>query len=241
MISPAVREAGVIALLEEWPWEFRTTLIGGYALAAYGAARYSDDLDFVVPAESGPRIEAWLRAREFAEARGTRARSRQTFHGATRMSRAEITVDLLQGFVRDREAGVDVPEAWISLRPCRTPLDLLGGRVGKPVVAARPEALWALKLQAGRDQDLTDLFALLREPVKVPEVRALFESLNCETLGRKLTKVEERLGSPKLYVDTRSRLGLKDTLSTRTAWQRFRSRVHEMMPPRQPGPGESAG
>ena len=231
MINPISREQAVIALLDAWPWEFETTLIGGYALAAYGAARYSDDIDFVLPAASKKPIEDWLREREFVEAKRKGATSRQTFEGATRLERNEITIDLLDGFVRDREAGVDVPEAWIALRPRRVRLDLLSGSVRTRVRVARPEALWALKLQAGRDQDITDLFAIRNEPVKVSEVRSLFESLKSDGLASKLRKVESKLGTPKLYNDSRSRLGLKDTEASQVMWRTFRDRVREMLPP----------
>lgn len=228
--DPIAREQAVIELLEEWPWRLSSTLIGGYALAAYGAARYSDDVDFVIPAESKSEITEWIGERGFRDVRGRATGARDGFAGALRYSKERVTLDLLIGFVRDREARADVSEKWISLRPRRTKLDLLSGSVRTLVRVARPEALWALKLQAGRDQDLSDLFAISKEPVRAEEVRDLFSDLTSEWLTAKLARVKAKLESPKLYEDSRSRLGLKDSESARAAWSSFRNRLCDMIP-----------
>ena len=47
--DPVAREKKVLCLLDAWPWELGGVLIGGYAIAAYGGLRYSDDVDIVVP------------------------------------------------------------------------------------------------------------------------------------------------------------------------------------------------
>jgi hypothetical protein len=152
------REAEVIALLEEWPWDSGSTLVGGYALAAYGKARYSEDIDFTVPSEGSAALKSGLSERGFESIKRSRPPSSRAFQGANRLSRDAVTIDLLVGFVRDREALVEIPEKWISNRYREVRLDLLTGGVNTPARVARPEALWALKLQAGRDQDITDLF-----------------------------------------------------------------------------------
>src|ERR1700674_331355 len=208
MNGPIEREREIVALLEEWPWEPGTTLIGGYALAAYGAARYSEDIDFVISKDAHPRIEAWLRGRGFGPVPKHRPPSAQTFNDAVRLIHGDVTLDLLVGYVRDREARVEIPEEWISARPRKVQLDLLTSAVSKVARVARPEALWALKLQAGRDQDLTDLFAIAAEPVSSAEVRALFESLRTTSLLEKLACVETKLHDTRIYDDARSRLGL---------------------------------
>lgn len=71
----------------------------------------------------------------------------------------EISVDLLVGYVRDRDARVDIPESWVSQRSNVRFLRIKTG-VTPVIPVARPEAIWALKLQAGRSQDITDLFAI---------------------------------------------------------------------------------
>ena len=234
MIDPIARERAVIALLEEWPWDLGATVIGGYAIAAYGAPRYSDDIDVVIPAEARDASEAWLRAHGFEDAKGERAKTTQVFEDAPRFSRGEVTLDLLVGYVRDRDARVEIPEAWISLRRHQERLDLIGGRLDRKIPIARPEALWALKLQAGRDQDLTDLFAISKVSVESHEVRSLFQRLMVPTLAKKLSQVERKLADEKLYDDSRSRMGLKAGKDVLERWRRFRERVSSMIPRENP-------
>src|SRR5580693_3483436 len=193
MTEPIPREREIVALLEEWPWDLGTTLIGGYALAAYGAARYSEDIDMVLSKAAQSPVESWLRERGFGPVPKSRPPSLQTFQDARRLIRGEVTIDLLVGYVRDREAGIEIPEDWISGRFRRVRLDLLTGEVTRPARVARPEALWALKLQAGRDQDLTDLFAIAKEPVSSEEVAELFRSLRTPALSEKIARVEKKL------------------------------------------------
>lgn len=223
------RERDVLALLEDWPWESGSTLIGGYAMAAYGAARYSEDIDFTIPGEARTEIVGWLGARGFESRRLGPVEGLPSAH-VLRFERDTVTIDLLIDFVRDRQAQVEIPESWIAARPNRVRLTLLSGRTGKPVVAARPEALWALKLQAGRDQDLTDLFAISGEPVDSEQVRDLFHSLMVPTLSKKLQKVLAGLTVRKIYDDARSRLFLKDEPNVRLRWERFRSKASRMIP-----------
>jgi hypothetical protein len=141
-----------------------------------------------------------------------------------------VTLDLLVGYVRDRDAKVEVPESWISLRCRNERLDLISGKLDRKIPIARPEALWALKLQAGRDQDLTDLFAISKVPVKSHEVRSLFQSLMVPTLAQKLRTVEMKLADEKLYNDSRSRMGLKAGTDVLARWKQFGERVSSMIP-----------
>ena len=94
-------------------------------------------------------------------------------------------------------------------------LDALSGKTLHRIPVARPEALWLLKLQAGRDLDLTDLFAISGEPVDLTEVREEFERLGTRTLVDKLQMVIARLDDRKLYADSLSRRGLGSPESLR--------------------------
>src|SRR6185295_18529964 len=96
----------------------------------------------------------------------------------------------------------------------------------------RPEALFALKLQAGRAQDLSDLFMLQGVRVDTDEVRALFASLWRPSLARKLSKVERALGDEKVFRDacSRRRRGSPDLASNRLEWAEFRRRVAAAIP-----------
>lgn len=230
MIDPASRERAVASLLEKWPWLLGSTLIGGYALAAYGAARYSVDVDFVIPEKARKPIERWLADQGFARRSRRPVKGKQAFEATSRLVNGDVTLDLLIGFVMDRDARVKVPEPWIAMRARHARLDLQRASISRKVPVARPEALWALKLQAGREQDLTDLFSILATPVKSDEVRALFQSLRTAALDAKLARVKSRVEDPKLYNDSRSRMSLKDTDATRKLWERFKYRVAAMIP-----------
>jgi hypothetical protein len=230
LADPVTREREAIALLEAWPWESGTTVIGGYALAAYGAARHSVDIDFTLSSRARPEVTEWLEEREFRK----RSLNAAAFQHVLRFERGDVCVDLLVDFVRDRHARVNVPEPWIAARPRRTPLVLLTGRVHALVRVARPEALWALKLQSGRPQDLTDLFAISEEPVAPEEVFRLFCTLMTPSLAAKLDRVLAALESPKIYNDSRSRLGLRDEPTVRDRWTRFLRRASSMVPHESP-------
>lgn len=69
----------------------------------------------------------------------------------------------------------------------------------------RPEAFWALKLQAGRRQDIADLFVIRAEPVQLRETREAFEALWSPRLMAKLTGVLASLDQKKTYEDALSR------------------------------------
>lgn len=205
-------------------------LIGGYAIAAYGGARYSDDIDFVLPESARSRFVRWTTAQGFAVRQSQTRYVRMPFGNAIRLERGPITLDLLVGFVRDREAQVDVPSHWVALRSRKIRLDLLTGKVQTAAQVARPEAIWALKLQAGRDQDITDLFAIMSEPVRSQQVLELFQNLMTRNLGARLAGVSARLADRKLCDDARSRLGLKDSGAVRLRWERFSEITKRMIP-----------
>lgn len=217
--------------MEVWPWNSSIVLIGGYAVAAYGGVRYSDDIDFAVTRGGVKPLRQWLEASGFRHVRRPGLKVGPRFPDALRMQRGPVTVDLLIDYVRDREAQVDVPADWIIRENRMRQLDLLTGRVGTPVRVARPEAIWALKLQAGRDQDLTDLFAISTEPVIPSEVLLLFTSLMSTGLREKLRKVKSKVREPKIYNDSRSRLGLEENDAARARWRRFIRLLSEMIPP----------
>ena len=145
----------------------------------------------------------------------------------------EVTLDLLAGAVRDREAMVDIPEKWISKNCRRTVLEILSGKTSHPIPIARPEALWALKLQSGRDLDLTDLFVISDQPADLGEVRQLFEQLATDSLSRKLQRVRSKLRERRLFVDSLSRrqLGSPDSPQNAKRWERFVSRVESIVGP----------
>jgi hypothetical protein len=237
LIDPDARERRVKRLLADWPSPLAGVLIGGYAVAAYGAPRYSVDVDIVGRTSAAKGWAKWLQTqgltpegapRRFGRGEGTA--EVQRWHLET------ITVDLMTGGVRDRRAETEIPEDWILREPRELRLELLSGQIDNAIPVVRPEGLWALKLLAGRPTDLTDLFGISRQPVRLPEIRELFEKLRRPSLERKLTFVSSQLHEGKLYKDSLSRLqlGSPDRESNRAAWQRFLRMIDRALPPTAP-------
>ena len=225
----AVRERKIVALLNVWPWKTGGTLIGGYAIAAYGDPRYSKDADIVIPTPLQPTFEDFLRGQGF-ELEKFDGDLPLDFEGiAPRYRKDETTIDLLVGYVRDRRARVDIPETWISQRVRSIRLKTRTGGTVVSVNVARPEALWVLKLQAGRDQDLIDLYAILDETIEMNEIVSLFRSLRSETLVQKLSQAHDNVASEKLFEDAMSRLRKKRTEENRNKWNFFVERVRHVV------------
>jgi Nucleotidyl transferase AbiEii toxin, Type IV TA system len=232
-MDPDGRERSALELLDAWPWDGGGVVIGGYAVCAYGPPRYSIDVDVVIPYGSARAIRSWLRERGFRlEAHATP--NPENYEGQVeRFGARGVTLDLLAGAVRDREAQVDIPEDWISLRPRKVRLQTMSARSGTEIPIARPEALWALKLQSGRDSDLSDLFAIAGEPVDTEEVHQLFLRIRSATLVAKLRAVRKKLAEERLFVDSLSRreLGRPSNPENRRQWSKFVSQVDAILGP----------
>lgn len=220
-IDPEAREKKSLDLLNIIPWDTGAVVIGGYSILGYDVLRYSDDLDIVAPKNSLGALFKWFNYNGYQTVK-TAIPNPQNYDGNfIRFSKDEVTVDLLIGAVRDRDAQVDIPASWITRSSVRKKVKGFNYSTSIDVRLARPEALWGLKIQAGRDQDLTDLYSIHDRKFKIGEVTDLFEELMSPNLKKKLTATRERVLSPKLYSDTRSKLGLKDTKGTRADWERY--------------------
>lgn len=224
MVDPDERERQVVELLAEWPTELDGVLIGGYAVAAYGRPRYSEDIDVLASNKSRRDWVRWLE--------GKRLRKGRTYVGPPEgrypvevevWHRKDVSLDLMTGGIRDRESHVTIPEAWILQDPQSVRLELLSGRVESPVNVVRLEGLWAMKILAGRPTDLTDLFGILGQPVSFAEIRKLFSGLEQPDLRRKFDSMVKWLHQPKSYGDalSRLRLGSPNLRENRNAWERF--------------------
>lgn len=100
-------------------------IIGGYAIAAFGSPRYSTDIDLVVKVGAFDALDKRLLREKFT--RGDIPDDlEQNYTGkGFRYKRGDITIDILPGAVHDREAGVDIPEWWITREPLKTKLFLI--------------------------------------------------------------------------------------------------------------------
>ncbi|MHB1439478.1 MAG: nucleotidyl transferase AbiEii/AbiGii toxin family protein [Cuniculiplasma sp.] len=228
-IDPVNRERKVLNLLDEWPWEIGGVLIGGYAIAAYGKPRYSNDVDIVIPSAALGKLEIFIYGQNF-ELENSSVPTPQNYEGKVlRYRTAETTLDVLAGYVRDREARVDIPEPWISKDHRNLRLITLTGGTRIKIPIASPEALWALKLQSGRDQDIIDLFSMFDVKIDGKKIIDLFNDLKSNTLIHKLKKTLQKTHSNKLYEDSMSRLETKRTDKNKKNWISFGNQVNHIV------------
>jgi hypothetical protein len=232
-VDPVARESEVIAFLDSLPVEFNALLIGGYAVAAYGPPRYSADVDLILPGASRGPVESWLRATgvEFRET--LRIRSAIGRISKLLISHGPVSGDLYFGGLRARESGVVVDYDWIAQRPTRQRLTLMTGTTRGTTPAARLEALWVLKLLAGRSQDITDLFAISERTVDSFEIRSKLQTLQSPRVRSHLRRVASRVRTDKEYLDALSRRGLGSPRDPRNRrrWERFKQHLADCLPP----------
>ncbi|HWG91671.1 MAG TPA: nucleotidyl transferase AbiEii/AbiGii toxin family protein [Candidatus Thermoplasmatota archaeon] len=231
--DPGARERAVAELLDRWPWELGGVIIGGYAIAAYGKPRYSTDIDVVIKIEAFEALDKWLLSEGFT--RGPIPEDlEQNYAGkGFQYVRENVTIDVLPGVVRDREAGVNVPERWITKDALTTRLFLLESATKTEVPVCRLEAFVALKIQAGREKDLSDLFVLRDEKINAKEIQEMFQSLRTSTLEAKLRLVLKRLDDEKIFNDSMARLGLnrRGKLDRGAEWAKFKAKMRAIIEP----------
>lgn len=233
MVDRSAREKAVVELLDEWPWDAGGAIIGGYAVAAYGKPRYSEDVDIVLPRGAEGHVTNWLVGQQFHPEDAPNDWAQNYTGTFRRWKKGHVTIDLLVGSVRDRDAQVDIPEPWITSGSTKQRLILLDSSTRKDVPIIRKEAFWVLKLQSGRATDLGDLFAIHDQAFKSREVRECFQAHWCPTLKRKLAKVKLQLEDKKTYRDTLSRLelGSPEKPANKRTWENFKNAVARAMPP----------
>lgn len=232
MTDPAAREREVTEILDQWDWVDGACLVGGYAVSAYGKPRYSRDLDFVIPEPSKGPTEERLADIGFSVRPLRKPDRPDAFHDSITLKRGLVSIDLMIGHVQDRQTKVDVPGDWIASRFREMRLILITGSTRQPVRVCRPEALWVLKLLAGRNQDLADLFAISSEPVNVPEIRELLAKVGNEALRRKFKDEARRLRSDRIFFDSQSaRFSRASSEAARSTWTHFKRRFSEIVFP----------
>jgi hypothetical protein len=148
---------------------------------------------------------------------------RQRLADAQTFESDEATIDIMIGRVTDRGTRVSIPEPEVSLASHRIRLELISGSTETQVRVCRPEALWALKLVAARDQDLSDLFAISEEPVEFGQVWAMLGKHQTPELVARLQQVPVRLQSRKIFLDALSARSMrtKGQVASQRGWERF--------------------
>lgn len=208
--------------------------MGGYAVSAYGPARFSDDVDLALPYDQEESTVTWLSAVGISARRTFEAHLGRRSLSKLRITHGQLSGDLYFGGLRSRGAHSIVEHGWIATRSRILVLSLTTGRSSKAVAVARPEALWVLKILAGRSQDITDLFAISSVPVDVAEISSKLSTYDSAKERSFLADVRRRVDGDDDYVDALSRRGLGSPKLPRnvSAWRRFRAMVDEVISPR---------
>lgn len=89
------------------------------------------------------------------------------------------------------------------------------------------EALWVLMLIAGREQDLTDLFAMRSQSIDLEEVSSKLVQVGGGRTRQVAVRLENRLNDPKLFHDALTRRELASPREGRniSVWAAFRKKV----------------
>lgn len=230
--SAEAREFEAIRFLDELPGNLGGVLVGGYAVSAYGPGRFSDDVDLVFPSDHDSQVLLWLKESGIAARRTLVTSGAQAALSKLRISRGRLSGDFYFGGLRARETGSVVGFDWIAQRHRKVALLLLTGRLKSKVAVARPEALWVLKLLAGRKQDIGDLFSIAEEPVDATEVRDKLSEYDSPVEREFLMRGREAVDRQVGYADALSRRGLGSPKLPRNVklWNRFRAIIDEVIP-----------
>ena len=232
-VSAEPREREALSFLDKLPDRLGGVLVGGYAISAYGPARFSDDVDLTFPYRQEESTTEWL-----GEA-GIRAKRTFEFHGLNgplsklRIAHGLLSGDLYFGGLQSRETGSIVDGDWISVHSRPIVLSLTTSRASRPIAVARPEALWVLKILAGRSQDVTDLFAISSVPMAVEEVSRKLSTYDSVRERYFLEGVRRRVDRDEDYLDALSRRGLGSPKLARnlTAWNKFKALIDDVISP----------
>jgi hypothetical protein len=221
------RESAVARFLEDIQGRGPSVLIGGYAVAAYGPPRFSIDVDLVLPQSMFGPMRRWLAAEGFSPKLTMGSEKDADSLRKLRAQRGDVSSDLYFGGVRARESGAEVTYRWLGDRPRSMRLRLRTLTTHNEVRIVRPEALWVLKLLAGRSQDLSDLFAIREQAIEADEVSSMLGSLASPKLRLAIDRVSKLLESPVLYRDSLSRWGLgsPELPRNRAEWASFKQRA----------------
>lgn len=225
------REAEAIQFLDTLPDAAAAVLIGGYATAAYGPPRFSVDVDVVCPITTLAATGTWLESVGWSVRRTLEVPRADQRWVKFRVHRGAMSADLYFGGLRGRDRGEVVDYDWIAARPTVTKLRLLSGSTSTLIRVARPEAIWVLKLLAGRAQDLTDLFAMRMQPIDLEEVRMKLNDVEGIHGQDFVASLKAKLADQKTFRDALSRRELGSPKDARNVadWDAFRTLVQSIL------------
>lgn len=170
------RDRSCIELLEDVTRAVgnRAVVIGGYAVTAWGRARFSVDLDLVLDTSAADECRKMLAARGLRQNPkkwdGGGIFAGQSERWTLGRDRSPPTIDLMIGGLHDRNTGVSF--SFEELRNRSLVRDVRGFSMDRKASALVPsrEALIGLMLLPFRLRDVLDIFALCSPPIDAPEV-----------------------------------------------------------------------
>lgn len=111
------RERASIRFLEELLPEFGGILVGGYAVSAYGPARFSVDVDLVFPISQEAAVSHWLDEVKVQHSRTFGKSDAHPVLSKLRLSRGLLAGDFYFGGLRARGTSSVVDYEWIARTP----------------------------------------------------------------------------------------------------------------------------
>jgi hypothetical protein len=232
-MDPVQPEGEVVRFFETFGPVAQSVLIGGYAVAAYGPPRFSVDVDLVLPQSAFESVSSWLTSEKFSYRVTLGSPTGADSLRKLRALKGVVSSDLYFGGVRPRESGAEIPYGWLSDRARLLRLRLRTSTTIEPVCVARPEAIWGLKLLAGRTQDLSDLLAIVQEPIDEREISTMLGSLSRPGVQRTANRILLMLESPTLYKDSLSRWsrGSPELPENQRQWRKFKDCIAGILTP----------
>ncbi len=186
----ALREGELYNALKAWAIP-EAIVIGGYAASTRSIARYSHDIDFLLPRSRLEVAQANLAKAGLSLVKQNPVVD-QNYGGSFQQwsgGRTKVTVELLVDLVQDRTFQVPLPYALLAERS--EPLQIRGVSVSPFVMpVACPEALIAMKIQPLRPKDLSDICCLANGPIDERHLRHVLRPLVQQRPDRLAAKID---------------------------------------------------
>ncbi len=212
----AAREAEVLRVLDVMhQTQIQPTLVGGYAVNAYSLLpRYSVDCDLVVQKRSLESLLRLLEEQLYAvdETLREELEGVESVRLTKRLGGGDVSVDLMAGGVRCRQTGAVWGEEEVRRRSKELRVAGVNGSVLSNVAAR--EALIAMKLHSGRDQDVRDV-VMLSSGADWEMVRSLVDRGSKERVNLQLRSAAKTLGGKEFEGRLKAYFGLKQDAERR--------------------------
>ncbi len=202
------REGEIVRILRILGTESnKFVLVGGYAVNALAPHRFSVDCDLVTKRKALLVISQILMKEGYTREPGVSKKSRSRAENYTKLlEQGSARVDLYIDSLTSRQT--DGAWSYEFMRKNSVEAIVAGVTGSAPSRVAARELLTALKLHAGRNQDLADI-VVLSERVNWESVAAFAACGSRRKLDSQLASELERLGQKKFVSDLVAQFGLR--------------------------------